>query len=270
MAIDLTLSTKFNNPEHSPSLPLISVSEFKDLMLSGIPMTGSYGETLLTDESARMHILVAQQFIEKQFAIKLQKQIVQESKDLSRNDLYASGFIRLTYPAIKPYELKGRLNEREIIDYPKQWLIVKRSNQGLYYRNLFILPNGEGEQTFIQTYYGNSVYFGFMGLTMIPNYWWITYCTGFDSIPKDLLMFIMKLAAINALLQIELGIGAAGNPGMFGLASNSLSLDGLSQSVSKMNGGNLFQQRIKQYWDEFNTLFPMMKGIYSPVTLEVI
>jgi hypothetical protein len=58
---------------------------------------------------------------------------------------------------------------------------------------------------------------------------------------------------------------------MFGLASQSLSLDGLSQSVSKANGGNIFGQRLKQYGEElFKTDLPMLRSVYSGIKFEVM
>ena len=61
---------------------------------------------------------------------------------------------------------------------------------------------------------------------IFPNYWHAKYLTGFKKIPNDLLNVLGMLASINVLnIAGDIILGA-------GIASYSLSLDGLSQSIS--------------------------------------
>ena len=63
----------------------------------------------------------------------------------------------------------------------------------------------------------------------IPDYWRIQYITGWDidNLPMDLLNIVGMLASIPALdVAGDLILGTAG------IASQSLSIDGLSQSIS--------------------------------------
>jgi hypothetical protein len=268
MPTTINFTTKSKNPANYSNLVLISVGEFKDLMLSGIPMTGNNSQVVISDASIMMNIDAAIQYIERAFSVRLRKTIIVESRDYLYQD-FATGYIKTSYPLAEVYKLTGNLGSSQIVEYPIEWAAPRVGNDGIYMRNLFMVPNGQGSIVAQTSFFMNQFYMTLRNYVRIANYWNITYATGFDKIPRDLLMLILKLAAIHTLIQIELSISSGNYSGMFGNASSSLSLDGMSQSVSKVNGGSIFGQRVKQYWDEFNKMFPIMKGFYSSITFDV-
>src|SRR5690606_21040030 len=74
-----------------------------------------------------------------------------------------------------------------------------------------------------------------------PNYWKQEYITGFDVIPIDIIQAIGIMAAINVFTIIQDSLlGGAG------IASKSVGIDGLSQSVS-LNSKGIYANRIEQY-----------------------
>lgn len=266
---NLVFNMSWDEDKNPQTTPLVSSDEFKDMYLYGIPLCNPTTNVTLSDDTIQFYIRAAKKFVETNFGIKIAKQIIQETKDFLREEFYNFGFIRATYPVNKPYELTGQISRQQIITYPFSWLTSRQSNDGIRFKNIYIIPTGYGSTTFIQGYYAYQTYFNFFGQRFIPDYWQITYCTGFDIIPEDLLNLILTMAAIPLLLQLELG-GVKGMGGyMFGLAGNSLSLDGMSQNITKMNGGNIFSQRIKQYWDTVNLMLPMLKSNYGGFNFEV-
>jgi hypothetical protein len=103
------------------------------------------------------------------------------------------------------------------------------------------------------------------GVRVVPNFWHLVYTTGFKVIPYDLLGIIGKLSSIQLFAIIgDITIGA-------GIASESLSFDGFSQSISTNQGSNsLYGSRIKQYAEELEKFdLPNVKSHYRGITFEV-
>lgn len=263
----ITLESKWNAFTFSKTSAVISPSEFRQDWLWGIPLT-SAANTTLTDQTITRKIIQAQDWVENYVGIKLFKQEISESKDFIREQFFTWGYLMTSWQINDIKSLIGRLNERTEITYPKEWLTIRRANDNHYNNTLYIVPNGQASVTmdFLSTTY--SQWFNFYGARIIPQYWYMTYCTGFDYIPPDFLRLIGMLAAIDLLLLIELGVGPMGGQ-MFGLGNSSLSLDGLSQSIGKMNGGNIFQQRLKAYLEDVKTLSNQLRNMYGGIKFEV-
>lgn len=248
---------------------VFSVSEYKEQFLWGIPLCNPITNQNISDDVFRQKLLSAQHFLEEYLGIKLFKQVVEENKDFVREEFYSWGFIKTSWQINEPLLLQGCLNNQVSLTYPKEWLSVKQSSTGMRFPQLYIVPNGQNNSavSFLGSSY--SQYFSLQGTRIIPNYWKIKYCTGFDKIPPDLISIIGKLAAIEILPVIEMSVGGVG-AGMFGLSSQSLSLDGISQSVSKSNGGNIFQSRLKQYGEELLKDLPRLRSIYVGIRFDVM
>ena len=266
----LNIPMTWNNSLQNVSKSLVfSVTEFKEQFLWGIPLCNPITGQKVTDDMFKQKLLSAQHFLEEYLGIKLFKQVMEENKDFVREEYQTWGYIKTSWQINEPISLQGCLNNQVQITYPKEWLSTKRESSGMRYNNLYVIPNGENNATttFLATQY--SQYFSFYGARIIPNYWKIKYCTGYDKIPADLIEIIGKIASVSILPVIEMTVGGVGG-GMFGLASQSLSLDGLSQSVSKANGGNIFQSRLKQYGEELLRELPRLRSIYVGIRFDVM
>lgn len=238
-----TISYKVNSNR------VLSPSELKDIYLYGIDIKDQHGTTL-SDEALEYYIDVAQKEIEQYLTLKLQKQVIEESKDFVWDDWVNWNYVRGTYPIKEPIGLEGFLNTTKQITYPKEWLTVRKTNDGeTYFRNMYIVPVGSSSTVSMGNivYTGISPQIGFFGSRHVPHYWTLKYITGFDKIPLDIVDVIGKFASIKVLnVAGDIALGAAA------LASQSLSIDGLSQSLTTtMSAENsAYSARIKQYIEE--------------------
>lgn len=90
---------------------------------------------------------------------------------------------------------------------------------------------------------GGNGYLPFIlaGLSYLPQLWEVDYVSGFrvDAIPREIISVICKLAAIDVL------VIASDLIGPLGVASSSLGIDGMSQSIARQLPA--FKARIDQY-----------------------
>lgn len=260
-------NTKWKNYGGAKSL-VLSPADFREHYLYGVPLCNPFTGLTLSDDVYEMRLLAAQQRIENELGIKLTPQLVEEQADFVREEFMNFGYIKTSFPILKPCRLAGRLNEREVVVYPQEWLSVRRDNVQTNQNNLFIIPNGAASVTFqfLTTQYPH--YFSYFGSRILPNYWGIKYVSGFKQIPEELIELIGIVASIYILPQLEYVVGG-GHPLSFGLASQSVSLDGLSQSVSKVNGGNIFQNRLRDYGERLKNDIQRLKQIYGGIKFDV-
>lgn len=251
---------------------IISPSEMREIYLFGIPVCTVDGRKI-SSKALMQAIRSAQEKFERLFSIKLQKEVIEESKDFLREDFNAWGAIKVTYPIAYAVKLQGFINEACQTDYPHEWLVIKRTENVATFRNLFLVPNSSSVHgaTMNQTsliYNGISPHIGFFGSRIIPNYWRIKYITGWDAdkIPADLFDAICKLAAINCLLLIGSYLYGVG------ISSLSVSLDGVSQNFPLTKGGKygLFTDRISAYKEELDQIWQDLKYEYAGLIWTVV
>lgn len=265
-----TLSVNWNTFGRSQGDLILSPSEFKEQWLYGIPLCNPSTGQIMPESTYVQKILAAQAKVEQELGLKLFKQYITETKDFVREEWMNWGFLKSSWQILSPVELNGRLNERHLVSYPQAWLTVRRSNANANStsKELQILPNGEETLNFTNLFVAYPHYFNHLAARMLPNYWQMGYVTGFSRIPQDIIELIGLVSAIYILPILEFTVGATSSAN-YGLASSSLSLDGLSQSASKANGGNIFQQRLKDYGDRLNTSLTRMKGQYGGIKFDV-
>jgi len=106
-------------------------------------------------------------------------------------------------------------------------------------------------------------YIGLYQTDYFPNYWKFKYVTGFDKLPMDLVNFIGKMAAVNIFAMLgDIVFGA-------GVQSRSLSIDGLSQSISTTKGGatSAYGARIAQYTTDLREALPKIRNNYTGIRM---
>ena len=217
------------------------------------------------------HIRTAQTAVENLFSIKLNKTVIEETRDYVRQEFMSWGFIRTMYPIAYIDNLEGWINGVCQITYPREWLSIKRQEYVAIYRNNYLIPNTGNKDGAHMTqnsliYNGLSPHLGWFGQTYIPNYWRPRYVTGWDVIPADLMDLVAKYAALNVLAVIGdvlYGIG---------ITSINITLDGVSQStpLSRSGQGGLFAGRMKQYVDDIDRMMPSMRSKYRGIAFEVV
>jgi hypothetical protein len=263
----LTLTMKYRKNEGL----LLSPTEMFSLYLYGIKIQAGDG-TAFSTESMRFYIQAAQQEIENFFNLKLVYQFIAlEKLTFYRADYWQSFPILFTnYPVNKPISLTGRFNQLEQISYPTQWLTNTQNSYGQYKRRVSIVPTGTAVATANAEVIlsGLTTQLGSQHFLMIPDYWDLQYITGFklDQIPMDLINLTGKLASFGPLgIAGDLILGA-------GIASQSLGVDGLSQSISSTSSATNagYGARLVQYEREIKATIPRIKLVYDEVKLSVL
>jgi hypothetical protein len=263
----LTLTMKYRKNEGL----LLSTTEMFSLYLYGIKIQAGDG-TAFSTESMRFYIQAAQQEIENFFNLKLVYQFIAlEKLTFYRADYWQSFPILFTnYPVNKPISLTGRFNQLEQISYPTQWLTNTQNSYGQYKRRVSIVPTGTAVATANAEVIlsGLTTQLGSQHFLMIPDYWDLQYITGFklDQIPMDLINLTGKLASFGPLgIAGDLILGA-------GIASQSLGVDGLSQSISSTSSATNagYGARLVQYEREIKATIPRIKLVYDEVKLSVL
>lgn len=251
---------------------IINASELMENYLFGIPVCTIDGRKL-SAQAIKKQISAAQQRIETLFSIKLNRQVIEESKDFVRQEWNTWGYVKSTYPVAYPDNMKGFINDACQVNYPKEWLSIKKNENVAVWRNVHVIPNSSSDKGAEMSQHSiiyNGVYphLGWFGKNYIPNYWRLKYITGWNAedVPEDLMDLINKIAAINVLCII--------GSYLYGVAMSSLSvsLDGVSQNIPLTRGGKygMFSDRIQMYMDDVNNIMENAKYIYKGLTFEVV
>lgn len=234
---------------------LLSAEELKSIYLFGVPVKDRNGVSISND-TLNFYIKSAQDELQQYLDLKFKKQVYEERLTFTAEDYYNWSYLRVTYPIVCPIKLTGLLNTTKQVEYPKDWLTAKQSNDKLlYHRNLYIVPAGNATAlTQAQLFTGMLPNLSYLGLARIPNYWDVVYTTGWDKVPTNLIDIVGKLAAINIFrISGDLIISP-------GISSMSLGIDGLSQSMS----AKAYDNRIKSMLDELTQrLLPQAKNYYK-------
>lgn len=226
----------------------MSADDFKAKYLWGVDLQ-KYGNKM-PDDVIENQIQVAQERIEELLQIKLIKQSYSEEKAFYSDDWKSWGFIPTQYPVACPLAITGKIGTVQQVIYPREWLSAKQTSDSQYLqRQLFLVPNSNATINQLAVYTGILPQIGYGSARTIPNYWKISYVTGWDrdKIPSTILQVIGKIAAIDIL-----GIASDGMLYSPGISSTSISFDGLSQSLNSTANATtgIFGARTKQYIDE--------------------
>jgi hypothetical protein len=274
----LTLNINYNINTKVP----FSAQDLRDKFLSFLPNDFNFGK-YITDDTIDFYVQSAQKILEDYLGIKLNRDIVAENFDYIIDDWMQWGLMKTTYPVQAPVMLEGYLGNIKQLTYPPEWMSARGTNDGrTYNRDVRLIPTG-GSLTYENT---SALFLGSFYPQInwwrtnrnIPNYWKVTYITGFvnDIIPADILQALGMLATIPILGIIS--DAYTGNRGLgFGVSSKSISMDGLSQSVSSFNSAQagIFGARIKQYGDSLwgisgkPGLLDILKDSYSAIMFTV-
>lgn len=244
----------------------VSSEELANRYFFGIPIKDPSGN-IMTDENIAFYIKAATLSVEGLLNIKLVKQVIEENLPHRINEYKKWGFIGTSFPVIKAGALTGFLGNIEQIKFPATWLSVKKSNDPTAtHRMIHIVPTVGAVSHESVVYSGLSPHVGWFGQSQIPNYWTIRYCTSFNSLPEDILDVIGKLAAINIFHQLgDIILGA-------GIASQSLGIDGLSQSISTTSSATNagYGARITGYLADLKQARVDLKNKYDGNALTVL
>lgn len=242
---------------------LVSVADLRRNYLHGVTARNAAGEEL-PDSAYEYYLRAAQSQISNYLLLTLvPTTIVDEQHAYSRIDMRQHAFLRLRKGPVRSVE---RIQIRwtadpaaAAIDFPLAWVTW---NPASYQPRLQIVP-GTG------TYNGALISGGGQFLPLlargafqyVPDIFRVSYTAGLDvdSIDVDLLHAIAMTAAIGPLnIAGDLIAGA-------GIASKSMSIPGLSQSISTTSSATNsgYGSRIVEYQKELKELLPQLRARYG-------
>lgn len=251
--------------EGDAALDIITVSELKDYFLFGLDLTNDAGEEF-TDAMYRHWIKAAVASIETRLDLALTpKDIEEERHDYVREDYNKYIWLKLKkVPVIDVETVKLVLPGEQVVqDFDRDWIHVQKDSGQLQ------LVPGTGTAgsillgasgAWIPLIYGQNKF--------IPDAFRVAYTAGFPAgqVPADLKDIVGKLASFGPLNIAGDLLGGAG------IASQSISIDGLSQNFnttsSATNAG--YGARLLQYGKEIKTELPTLRKKYHGIPMAVV
>lgn len=248
----------------NPALEVISIEELKEIYLFGIDLTRDDG-TPYPDSLYEHYIASAVASLEVKLDIHiLPVEITEEKHDYYREDWEHFMYLFLKeYPVISIEEMK--------LVYPNNNDILDIELSDIHLRNesgqLQVVPaiGTNYEYVFTGTMLGATPIY-FRGARNIPDFFRVSYTAGLDPIPANIKDCVGKIASFGPLNIAGDLLGGAG------IASQSISMDGLSQSFnttsSATNAG--YGARLLSYRTELREVIPELRRYYKGLRLTVI
>lgn len=259
-----------NQGVHQPGFervgPIITAERFKKEYLFGVPLVASLTGEKIEDDTLVKFILKGIGEFETSVRVPVHPVKIIDRFDFERADDLRFGTRRFTrWPVIKVEGLDalwpgrneslGSVDEglTQEINYPTSWVTLQ-GDTGLFR----IIPNSgslvNADVNFLASSAYRTVVLG--GLKSWPNLWRVTYIAGFekDCIPDIVNDLIGIMAAIKLLSQL--------GPAIFPVASQSVSIDGMSQGTGT-GGPQWLSQRISELSAERDRLVTQLKQHYA-------
>lgn len=231
---------------------VISTNELKDLFFAGIPLDK------ISDKTLEFYIDSATREVESYLNIKILPETIVESQDFRLNEFNQFGYVHTNYPVRIPTNLVGKIDNVVYISFDSTKLLVpKSSTSAPYPKQLMVTPSLMSVSNYSPFWFGVFPY-RFGDGRFMPNFWEVTYDTGFLEIPVELANVVGKLAALNVFYL--LGDLITGTPG---LNTKTISIDGLSQNFSVGKGG--YADRISNYLKELESALPSLRSEYTGI-----
>lgn len=240
-------------------LGILSVEQVRARYFFGIDDTNDAG-TQLTDAVWEHYILSAIRQIEMELDISIVPTAFVEPHDYYASDWNAFTFLQLdNYPVISVESFDVRYpSGQSIVQFPPEWYRLEREAG-----HLQIVPTAGTLSNLLVGQGGAFLPAVFNGQQYLPQLFEVEYTAGFEAnrVPRNIVDIIGMAAALGPFnLFGDLIAGA-------GIATLSLSLDGLSQTIgttsSATNAG--FGARIIQYTKQIKDQLPKLRAAYKRV-----
>ena len=211
--------------EGADAFQVITVEELKDIYLFGVDLTRDDG-TAFPDSMFAHHIKEAVAWLESHLEIPLTpRRIVEEKHDFFREEYQKWLWIQLEqYPTIAVEAVKMVLPGEQLVrEYTSDWFHLQRDSGQLQ-----LMPPQGSMGMILLGASGAWLPFMLAHARNIPDVFRVTYSAGFEAghVPENIKAMVGKKAAMGPLnIAGDLISGA-------GIAAQSLSIDGLSQSIS--------------------------------------
>jgi hypothetical protein len=231
--------------------------------LFGIPFTDDDGNEY-PPENIDHWISKSAEWLQHELQIYIKPTRITESHDYYIQEYMQFCYINLyQFPVVEVESLKASYAGQDIMTFPTDWVkVYKKSGQ------LQLVPT-TGSLSQILLGQGSGVLLPLITgrLSSMPHLFEVTYTAGFaeGDLPDDIGdMICMKacIGILNILGDILLGAG---------IASQSVSIDGLSQSINTTQSAenSAYSARIRQYERQIKADLPTLKNFYKGLRLTV-
>lgn len=254
----------FNKRPYSKDL-VITPDELKKIFLFGVDLTNDEGEPY-PEEMFEFYIRSAQQWLESQLGglVLCEREITDETHDYYSTDYFSFSFIKLfRYPvqSVSKLAIQFPLSTGEI-KFDPSWYRAESTN-GI----VNLVPTQGTFSTILLSQGGNYLPLLYNGMQYVPSLFRISYKAGFkkDQIPAQIKEIVGMKAAMGPLnIAGDLIAGA-------GIATKSISLDGLSQSISTTSSATNagYGARILQYNKEIEARMKGLREYYGGIQMVV-
>lgn len=245
------------------ALSVISVEEVKTNYLFGLDLTDDEGNEF-PDSMYEFFIKSAVSWLEHKFDIPITPTSYEEDHDFYRQEYRKHMRLQLDhYPVISIEEIKMHLPpDQDIITFDSSWIKLFKEHGEVH-----IIP-GTGSASVLYLGQGTAWSpFGYRGNDMLPGVFQTKYTAGFPigQVPAVIRDLVGKTASFGPLNIAGDLLGGAG------IASQSISLDGLSQSFnttsSATNAG--YGARLLQYQKEIKIQMADIRRYYKGFQMQV-
>ena len=244
---------------------IMTVPELKDLYLFGVDLTND-ANTPYPDLMFEWGIRQAIAWLERELDIRIKPTVFTDE----RYDYYMQDYLQWTtirlrecpVLSVEAVKVKWPSNDT-VIDFPADWIQL-RKDAG----QINIVPSSGSLSQVLLTAGGSFLPLVASGRSFVPNILSVDFTAGFAAgeCPIELRDLIGKMGSFGPLnIAGDLIAGA-------GIASKSISIDGLSQSIgttaSATNAG--YGARLIQYWKEITRVLPTLRRYYKGIRLAAL
>ena len=242
---------------------ILTVAELKANYLFGVDITDTLGRPF-SDASFTHYILTAIRWMEHELDISIIPTSFTDLQDYYANDYGAFNFIRLdNYPVISVEEFRVQYpSGQNVVVFPPEWYRLNKAEG-----HLQIVPTAGTLSEMMIGQGGSFLPAVYNGMAYLPQLFHVDYTAGFEEgkVPRDLLDAIGMFASMGPLSIFGDLLGGAG------IASSSISLDGLSQSInttsSAENSG--YSARVDRYEKMLRKQMPLLRSYFKGIRFTV-
>jgi hypothetical protein len=244
-------------------MQLPTVKDITGDYLFGIPLVDEDGNKYSASNIEKW-IAKAVGWLESELQVSIVPTAVFESHDYNIDDYQEFCYIQLyRYPVISVEALIAEYAGQPVMTFPADWIhIYKNSGQ------LQLVPT-TGNLSQVLLGQGNGVLLPLITnrMSKMPHLFKVNYTVGFPvgGIPSDIVDIIAMKACIGILnIMGDILLGA-------GIASQSVSMDGLSESITTTQSAenSAYSARIRQYERQIKAQLPNLRDRYKGIRLAV-
>jgi len=243
---------------------VISAAEVREIFLFGVDLSDDDGNEM-SDTLIEFYIRSAQDWFERELGgLILFERSFDESHDYYINDYTAYSFIKLFHYPVTCVDSVGVQYPlaTSVLEFDPTWYRVDGTGA-----QVNLVPTSGTFSSILLSQGGSFLPLLYSGIQYVPTIFKVEYKAGFPPgrVPPEIINIIGKKAAMGPLnIAGDLIAGA-------GIASKSISLDGLSQSIgttsSATNAG--YGARIIQYNKEIESALPGLKNYWLGIQMVV-